>query len=643
MSSNGKDNGCVLKSFEKNAYFFGKLMTARDMTAEQEMHDGKLYAVNRLVLGPGQVCGLGLAKDPEVKNGELWVTISPGMAIDCCGRLIVVDSEKTVKVANAAGSTYPATMYLYLSYDECKKEAVPASDEDGCKEKCCYNRILEIFTVSYKPEPPKPLDPKVVFPTETEAKSEWFRREKIARDYYVDNLMDAPGDCSGATVFLGVVKSAGAGWVKDDALTNQSRQVVYDNRMLYDILVAHILNFGNPHGVTAKDTGALVSINGVSNPGDNINLTSTDSTIAIAPSVSGKSISLTISSSVKADIDAAKGLKPRVDALEEELKLVRQYLMDKSLKYKLSAFPALAKRLELGKDSVAYEIVKAAKFAVDKRYYADEKKYIDIMEKIAAMEYDLAKEIEKVVTKESLVGYLGAIERLKKEMGSGSATSVAVAQDEVCEMAEFLESAVVTVKVPKVIEETYDNAIKILGKAGLKANLTGKEASASPIDTVIKQSPAEGTLAHEGDSVDLVISSGNKIKVPDTVNKLQKDAEDAIVKAGLKVGEEKQVISADVKPGFVAQQSPVAGTEVDPGTPVALSIAQAKIVVPNLIKLKEQDAETKLKAAGLKVGNVGTQISGSVGYVIRQSPVAGTEADPGTAVDLTVGIRRPGH
>jgi hypothetical protein len=49
--SNKKVNNCNFHNFEKNKYFYGKLMTVRDFEAEQEYFDGKRYLINRLLHG----------------------------------------------------------------------------------------------------------------------------------------------------------------------------------------------------------------------------------------------------------------------------------------------------------------------------------------------------------------------------------------------------------------------------------------------------------------------------------------------------------------------------------------------------------------------------------------------------------------
>ena len=78
-----------LSQFERNKYFYGKLMTVRDFETEQSYLNEKRRLLSRLIHGTGVVCGLEVS-DPVVADGKLTLELSPGVAIDCCGCAIVV-------------------------------------------------------------------------------------------------------------------------------------------------------------------------------------------------------------------------------------------------------------------------------------------------------------------------------------------------------------------------------------------------------------------------------------------------------------------------------------------------------------------------------------------------------------------------
>jgi len=100
-----------------------------------------------------------------------------------------------------------------------------------------------------------------------------------------------------------------------------------------------------------------------------------------------------------------------------------------------------------------------------------------------------------------------------------------------------------------------------------------------------------------------------------------------------------------VPAGSVISQSPVSGASVATGSAVALLISSglSQVVVPNVIEMAQADAEAAITDANLVVGAVRTASSTTVaeGSVISQSPIGGTSATPGTAVDLVVSSGPP--
>src|SRR5262249_52570807 len=68
----------------RNKYFYGKLLDVYHLELEQQYFTNKRWLLNRLVTGPGVVCGL------RVELTDAGVVILPGLAIDRCGREIIV-------------------------------------------------------------------------------------------------------------------------------------------------------------------------------------------------------------------------------------------------------------------------------------------------------------------------------------------------------------------------------------------------------------------------------------------------------------------------------------------------------------------------------------------------------------------------
>lgn len=101
------EKGCGSIVSERNRYFTGKLMTARDFQGEQDYFLSRHYLHNRLLHGWGIVCGLEieyhpdryhhdqLADSPWIASdcAKRWVRVRPGIAIDCYGRELIVRKD----------------------------------------------------------------------------------------------------------------------------------------------------------------------------------------------------------------------------------------------------------------------------------------------------------------------------------------------------------------------------------------------------------------------------------------------------------------------------------------------------------------------------------------------------------------------
>lgn len=84
------DAACCLEAPERNRYFHGQMLYDRNFRLETDYHNHKRWLINRLVIGWGVVCGLGVKPG---EGDEPAIVIEPGFAIDRCGREIVVDTE----------------------------------------------------------------------------------------------------------------------------------------------------------------------------------------------------------------------------------------------------------------------------------------------------------------------------------------------------------------------------------------------------------------------------------------------------------------------------------------------------------------------------------------------------------------------
>lgn len=70
----------------RNRYYYGKLLDVFHFDMEQKYFNEKRWLLNRLVSGYGVICGLNVTLGADGQS----VVVSPGVAIDKCGREIIV-------------------------------------------------------------------------------------------------------------------------------------------------------------------------------------------------------------------------------------------------------------------------------------------------------------------------------------------------------------------------------------------------------------------------------------------------------------------------------------------------------------------------------------------------------------------------
>ena len=113
---------------------------------------------------------------------------------------------------------------------------------------------------------------------------------------------------------------------------------------------------------------------------------------------------------------------------------------------------------------------------------------------------------------------------------------------------------------------------------------------------------------------------------------------------GLKVAQ-RLTQRAPERAGLVISQTPAAGTPITADTAVTLVIGTAgegdTVVVPDVAGLSRDEAEAKLKEAGLAVGQLSEAPGTPVGTVLKQDPAAGVRVAPGTAIALVVAVQPP--
>jgi hypothetical protein len=245
----GDSEGCKLHQFKRNNYFYGKLMSVRDFQTEQSYFSEKRHLINRLIHGCGLVCGFDLEHDyaavevsPKGTGIELKFPIG-GVAIDCCGKEIVVPDGSKTALESIPSSTF---VYLYLkAVDEFVEKVSAASNPSSCEEKCCPNRIAEGFDLVASDTAPAGAGtlgcPDLSAVTDAAGATAEIQKWMAGKP-----CPEAP-DPTEPKVFLMAIKKVGNKYNVDMAKTRPHIHVVYSNRLLGAVIACHVSDFSNPH------------------------------------------------------------------------------------------------------------------------------------------------------------------------------------------------------------------------------------------------------------------------------------------------------------------------------------------------------------------------------------------------------------
>jgi beta-lactam-binding protein with PASTA domain/predicted Ser/Thr protein kinase len=163
-------------------------------------------------------------------------------------------------------------------------------------------------------------------------------------------------------------------------------------------------------------------------------------------------------------------------------------------------------------------------------------------------------------------------------------------------------------------------------------------------NTVCTQDPVAGTVQPEGATVTYTIYTGPApVSVQSVVGLSYAEAQQALASQGLTAV--RVSIDSPQPSGQVIAQNPVPGASVPPGTSIKLQVANGKVKLPDVTKLSEQQARSKLN--GLGFTNVTSQTAPvqdgfKVGQVMSVDPTTNLFYDPATTtVRLTVAVLPP--
>lgn len=201
------------------------------------------------------------------------------------------------------------------------------------------------------------------------------------------------------------------------------------------------------------------------------------------------------------------------------------------------------------------------------------------------------------------------------------------------------------IEVPTVLNLNQSQAINELERRGLKANISlTEESDEYEIGKVMSQDPNPNSKVERGTQVNLVISKGREVEVPDLRNMTIAQAEEVLKEAGLRLGRTLTQKSDSVEKDLIISQDPRSYSKLQAGTEIDVTVSTGPdgrvetIEVPNVLGHTEQDARSILNKAGLTIKNVNYYNSDNTGQglVMNQSIAGGVRVAKDSQIEISI-------
>ncbi len=196
-----------------------------------------------------------------------------------------------------------------------------------------------------------------------------------------------------------------------------------------------------------------------------------------------------------------------------------------------------------------------------------------------------------------------------------------------------------SVAIPEVAGMNATQAQKALEDAGFAVTQEFQPDPEVPRNFAIGTDPTVGSNLARGSSVTLIVSSGPEITdVPDVRDQPAEDARRILQEAGLTVDPTlREEPHEEIPRGHVIEQSPAAGSQVNKGTRVTLTVSSGleMATVPDVAGQSLESARTTLESMGFVVQVNEVDSAEPAGRVLR-TPQAGQTLTVGTTVEVEV-------
>ena len=197
--------------------------------------------------------------------------------------------------------------------------------------------------------------------------------------------------------------------------------------------------------------------------------------------------------------------------------------------------------------------------------------------------------------------------------------------------------------IPNVKAKKLEEAKGVAELRGFELNVDEYRSSDEEEGTVLEQTPAAGTAAKQGDSISVIVSSGNNyVTVPDLAGKYLQEANDIVWGVELEIGTT-QYVTSYLPYGQIVRQEPIAGTDTFAGDVIDVwisGIPGKANNMPGVTDMELNKAIDVLHEEGFKKIRIRTvqpeaQIAAE-GFVVAQNPTAGISTPEDAVVEISV-------
>jgi serine/threonine-protein kinase len=192
------------------------------------------------------------------------------------------------------------------------------------------------------------------------------------------------------------------------------------------------------------------------------------------------------------------------------------------------------------------------------------------------------------------------------------------------------------VTVPSVVDKPRETAEAVLRSAGLVPEVNQVASTKEIGTVVDQNPQGGDQVARNSTVELSVSSGPDTVTVPDLGGYSAAEAKVALENLGLKVGKSSQVDDTKVDKGKVVETSPAAGETVPVDSAVDLKVSSGLATVPDVTNKQISDAVSELSDKGFRYKTELTASTEPEGTVLKQSAKAGSKVDYGTQVTLTV-------